>query len=173
MRRRTAFLAIMILIVLLMVYSAANVFPHFALFVEPHTGIKMCMPVKNLYYQEVILPWLDQVIYTITPPIIIFTMNALIIWKLYSAISTRKGLTMNHNNKDEKDDATRRVTVMLLTVSSFFLLTTLPLCIFHIGEYRYISCNSLVCSDKTLNLLSLSSNTKLEYANHLSLCRCK
>ncbi len=135
MRRRTAIMAVTIVIILLTIFAAVNVFPHFDLFIEPYSGIKMCMPTRNVYYHEMILPWIDQVIYTMAASILISTMNVLIIWKLYRAKSKRKDLTTGHDKKSKNEDMTHRVTVMLLTVSCFFLLSTLPLCIFHIGRY--------------------------------------
>ena len=38
---------------------------------------------------------------------------------------------------------------------------------------RYISCSAFVCTATTLNLVSLSSNKKPQYADHHSLCPYK
>ncbi len=134
LRRRNAIIAVISLILIMMVYSACNTFPNLDLIYDPFTEIHYCLPVNNVNYMFNINPWIDQALYQIVPGTIIFTLNILIIWKLKSAQSSRRGMTSSSASCDNEKDKTRQVTLMLLMVSSFFLLTTLPLCIYQIGK---------------------------------------
>ena len=132
LRRRNAIIAVISLILIMMIYSAWNTFPSLDLVYDPFTEIHYCLPVKNVNYMFNISPWIDQALYQIVPGTIIFTLNILIIWKLKSAQSARREITSAPG--DNEKDRTRQVTLMLLMVSSFFLLTTLPLCIYQLGK---------------------------------------
>ena len=137
MTKRKAIFAVVIIIITMVIYCVAYAFPSIGLFEDPTTGMKYCLPVKNIFYMTEIVPFIDLAIYTIIPLITIFVVNILIIWKLYAVKSERQenlgSRARNVNDTNQADDSTRKVTIMLLSVSSFFLATTLPFCIFCIG----------------------------------------
>ena len=80
-------------------------------------------------------PWVDAVIYSILPLLILFLFNSLIICRVFRANRIRINQLSAHSRKSpsgrskeprEATDGGRRLTVMLLTVSFAFVITTLP-----------------------------------------------
>ena len=78
-----------------------------------------------------IIPWIDLVLYSMLPSLIIVVCNITIVialvrikWRNSSSIQGETTLQKSFN----------RIIPMLLLVSSVFVLCTLPLCIYLIGE---------------------------------------
>ena len=77
-------------------------------------------------------PWVDAIIYSIIPIFIILTLNILIIKRVILAGKNRKCLIQGNNAHSEElrrhrlIEASRKLTIMLLSVTFCFLITTMP-----------------------------------------------
>ena len=121
--------------IIFVLYSSINILPNYRLYTDANTTFAYCLPVNNGYYVKSILPWIDIILYTIAPSTIITISNVLIILRLKQAAKLRRSMTNTGTSNDEKHGGTK-VAVMLITVSVFFVLTTLPLGIFLIGKIK-------------------------------------
>lgn len=97
-----------------------------------HTIISRCQAKLNYTdLVEDVWPWVDAGIYSFVPLIIIIVLNSFIIKKI--AKNTRNflrqhsSITVKHGQLRHDGEMSRRVTIMLLTVSFTFLATTLPM----------------------------------------------
>ncbi len=135
-KRRTAGVVVLIIILIFSLYSSTNIFPNISLSQEINSTFAQCSPVNSVYYMHVILPWIDTFVYTIAPSIIITVCNILIILRLRQAAKQRRYMT-NTESATEGRYGGRKIAIMLVTVSAFFVLTTLPLGILHIGKNKH------------------------------------
>lgn len=136
--RRNAHIAI---VGLILTFVAVN--SHFLWSVEIHhysfnrTVISKCHAKAVFgYLVEDVWPWIDAGIYSFVPFLIIIISNIFIIKNIISAkhtrsilrqkssISTRKG-TINSNRT--RGESSKKITLMLLSVSFTFLISTLPM----------------------------------------------
>ena len=82
-------------------------------------------------FVEHYLPWLDAILYSIAPFLILLFLNILIINKVVQARHSRKELQSGSVYSDKKrivhGESGTKLTVMLLTISFSFLITTLPM----------------------------------------------
>lgn len=75
-----------------------------------------------------IWPWVDAFLYSFLPFVVISVLNALIIRQVVRARRNRSGLQSNMpNQRNRAQESSLKLTVMLLTISFAFLLTTLPM----------------------------------------------
>ena len=74
-------------------------------------------------------------IYTVAPSSIIIASNVSIILKLQQMTKQRRFMTNMGSDGNDKENGERRIAVMLICVSTFFVLTTMPWGIFFIGKY--------------------------------------
>lgn len=87
----------------------------------------MCVFAKEFeYFGYSIFSWIDLTVYSGLPFVIITSCNVIII--TYVAKSVRNKHIKG--SRSRKTDPNSKLTVMLLTNSSFFLITTLPLAIY-------------------------------------------
>ncbi len=135
MTRKTAFLVILSLFVIFVGYSSVNIFPSYGLYQEPNSTFIFCTPLNHIGWHKNILPWIDGLIYTIVPSSIMIVSNISIIWKLRQTMKQRRFMTNTESNEDNKGYGGNRIAVMLICVSTFFVLTTMPFGIFFIGGY--------------------------------------
>ena len=110
-----------------------HVFVTYQIDISPHNHATSCMVSKPEYRNLAfnIIPWIDLVLYSMLPSLIIVVCNITIVialvrikWKNSSSIQGETTLQKSFN----------RIIPMLLLVSSVFVLCTLPLCIYLIGE---------------------------------------
>ena len=107
---------------------------------------------------ETVLPkfrmWSDLILSSLLPAALIFCGNALVMYKLAKIASRKK--RMQNRNRNESDVKRRnakrqssKITVMLITVCATFLLTSLPINIFMMGENHWFA-------DRQENLMVLA-----------------
>lgn len=94
--------------------------------------IRKCEGAKaHEYLVAVIWPWIDAVLYSMSPTVIITLFNILIIRQVVRATSGRdilqNGPLIKVETRRCAKDTNAKLTVMLLTVSFTFLATTLPM----------------------------------------------
>ena len=82
-------------------------------------------------------PWVDAFIYSFLPFLVIMMLNVLIIRQVVKARRSRSHLAemRSYEQRRPSHEGSTRLTVMLLTISFAFLLTTLPMNITNITAY--------------------------------------
>ena len=108
----------------------------------------------NLRFLNEIWPWLDLVVFSVIPIIIIIGCNVIIITKLLQARKIRQD-TM----KVTTDDDSSSITTMLVGISVTFILTTVPIALYFIGEYGW----PYETADDRYNTLTAYAVTNLFY----------
>nr|AKQ63062.1 orphan G-protein coupled receptor 57 [Platynereis dumerilii] len=94
-------------------------------------------PNHTRLVQEV-WPWVDAFLYSFLPFVVISVLNALIIRQVAHARRNRSGLQSNMpDTRSRAQESSIKLTIMLLTISFAFLLTTLPMNIALIGTAFY------------------------------------
>ena len=84
--------------------------------------------VKYFHFAYEVLPWIDMCIMTLTLIVLLFC-NILIIIILTKAKRRRDGDMISNDNQAHNDHV-KDITMMLLSVSFFYMLTTTPLMIY-------------------------------------------
>ncbi len=82
-------------------------------------------------FGTLVWPWIDLVVLSIAPVLIIFSANLLIVSQVVRASRRRSEQMQVKGGSGE--DTSRSLTFMLISVSMVFLLTTIPSCIYFIG----------------------------------------
>lgn len=73
-------------------------------------------------------PWVDAILYSFLPFVIIMVLNGLIIRQVVRARRSRDGLQSTQpDHRRRARESSIKLTIMLLTISFAFLLTTLPM----------------------------------------------
>ena len=135
LRRRTAWIFISTTTVVL---AAADsfVFFIFELKIPPNETETLCYVANPQYHfaANVVLPWIDIAIYALIPAILIVSGNICILWKVLNSVMERRKLTMRSaagrvNNY--------KMMPMLMLMSMFFMITTIPICIYYISKCLY------------------------------------
>ena len=97
---------------------------------------------------ETVLPkfrmWSDLLLSSLLPAALIFCGNFLVMYKMAQIARRKKRMqNRNRNGRDNKRRNAKRqsnkITVMLITVCAVFLLTSLPINIFMMGENRWFA----------------------------------
>ncbi|ELT94867.1 hypothetical protein CAPTEDRAFT_205369 [Capitella teleta] len=96
-----------------------------------------------------IWPWVDTVVYSFLPFVIILTLNVLIVLQVVKARRDRRSMqtpgsrlpSHRHFVRTNPADSGGKITVMLMSISVTFLLTTLPVSIANIFV-KYLSMDS-------------------------------
>jgi hypothetical protein len=99
-------------------------------FKEFGENVKKC--TEGEHYNDLfrIWPWVDAFIYSFLPFILIMSLNFLIIRQVFIAHRDREQfLTNDSKRRTSSQDTGYKITIMLLTISFAFLLTTLPMVI--------------------------------------------
>ncbi len=133
--RKTALITVLCLFAIFVVYSGVNILPSYGLYREPNSTLAFCMPLNNRDYIENILSWIDGIIYTLVPSSIMIVSNIAIIWKLRQMAIQRKFMSNTESREGDKGNDENKITIMLICVSTFFMLTTMPVGILVIGKY--------------------------------------
>ena len=130
------------------------------------TVLKTCHSRKNYQFLvEIVWPWIDAVIYSFVPFVLILVFNILIIRQVFMAKKTRSKMLQlsacqRHLVKPTRYktqcETSRKITCMLLVISFTFLLTTLPVNI------------TLIVSTVTSHSDSVDSFAKMQLANTLT-----
>ena len=134
--RKIACIVVTSITVFFILYSSINILPNYRLLTQPNSTYAFCTPVSNKDYIRSILPWIDTIFHSIAPSVIMIISNVLIIWRLKQAAKFRRSMTSEGAGVDDKYGGTK-VAVMLITVSVFFVCTTLPRGIFFIGKIKH------------------------------------
>lgn len=97
-------------------------------------SIVFCDAADNMrYLVTVVWPWVDATLYALAPFVLIAVFNALIILQTIRATSWRdeaqKGPLINVEKRKMAKDNNLKLTIMLLSVSFTFLVTTFPMAI--------------------------------------------
>ena len=112
-------------------------------------------------------PWVDACIYSFIPFILIIILNSMIICQVIKAKHYRDGVrgvgsqTMIQHKRPLKDSG--KLTIMLLTISFAFLLTTLPM---NISSISTIFMSSKDIPSMVRFRLCRTISEMLMYANH-------
>ena len=121
---------------------------------------------------NVVWPWIDAVMYSVLPLILLTVLNVLIILKYFNAkrsrVSQLSASTNSFSSSREHNDSAeggRRLTVMLLTVSFTFLITTFPQAVMILIIAPLRPTNLSVNSIMILRLIQTISEL-LMYVNH-------
>lgn len=128
-----------------------------------------------------IWPWVDAFIYSFFPFVIILTLNGLIIHRVLLSKRQRSGLDASRSAYSKPDDSgagginrpqrnshsehSTKLTVMLLTISFTFLLTTLPMNMLLIVK-AFITQKEVSTEVITRFMLARTVTELLMYSNH-------
>ena len=132
MTRRTAVIVMGASSVSLFILNT-HVFVTYELNTFPHSNVVSCMVFKSAYKNLSlnIIPWIDLVLYSMLPSLIIVVCNTIIVITLVR-IKLKNSSSIQGETTLQK--SFNRIIPMLLLVSTVFVFCTLPLCIYHIGE---------------------------------------
>ena len=83
---------------------------------------------------NVLIPWIDIAIYGMVPSIVILCTNVAILWKVLSSRAQRRLMTMSNIPQQMNNF---KMVPMLVLVSMFFVVTTIPVCIYYISKYLF------------------------------------
>ena len=91
-----------------------------------------CLVVNPEYFfaDHVLIPWIDMAVYGIVPSILITIGNTFIIYKLAKAGIRRTDMVKFKADKQ----AHIKVAPVFLLVSTFFVATSLPICVYYTGK---------------------------------------
>ena len=127
-KRKAALIMAVILIVvalfnITLAYSFESVF-------NPRTAIRECN--VKVEYQQLLMAWswVDGSIASFLPTASLFLLNGLIVHAL-----RRSSIQQLAGKQDKKAKEQRHITIMLLVLSTFFLLSTFPFAVFLIVMY--------------------------------------
>ena len=132
LKRRTAWIVV---VTITTVLAVGNSFVFFMFELQiPLNETKTLCYVPNPRYHfaaNVLIPWIDIAIYSVIPTIFIACGNIAILWKVLKSRVERKQLMMQ-NIPDRMNDY--KMIPMLILLSLFFMVTTIPICIYYIGK---------------------------------------
>jgi len=117
------------------------------------------------FFGSHIWPWIDAAVYSVMPFILLLTMNLIIVHSLFQARRSTKNLQIyqsqitRHRNK-LSTSMSRKLTTMLLSVTVFFLLSSMPMVCLQI--YINIHKNNQMFAQLYLKPLCET----LQYSNH-------
>ena len=98
------------------------------LFHHQSDELELCRSAKrHEVLVDVVWPWVDAVLYSFAPFFIIMILNSLIIHQVMLAKRLRLAAGSDYEQRRPSHESSTRLTVMLLTISFAFLLTTLPM----------------------------------------------
>ncbi|CAF0915806.1 unnamed protein product [Didymodactylos carnosus] len=119
------------------------------------------------YFIIRIWPWVDAAVYSVLPFILLLTMNLIIVQRLWYARKSSDKLQIYQTNcnsriKKLNSSMSRKLTTMLLSVTFFFLFTSLPLVCLQL--YQNIHHNMNISTRITSYLKPICET--LQYSNH-------
>lgn len=115
--------------------------------------------IPHAFWHLKVFPWIDAMLYSFIPLIVIFILNVLIVHQLKVMRKTREEMGQHQNNDQDK-----QITRMLLVVSFSFLILTTPMAVILIaGKYIEVPTGSV--EEAILNLLRTVSYL-LQSLNH-------
>ena len=122
----------------------------YELLTPPNSTSTFCLVGNPNYYfaDRTLLPWIDIAVYVIIPTILITFGNTIIMYKVIKAGITRTDMTqLNTSAKPTY----YKILPMLLLVSTFFVATSLPICVYFLGKIYvcYNMCSGVVLSNFT------------------------
>ena len=111
-----------------------HVFIMYGIETNPNSTVTRCTIMNsNIYWGEVIIPWIDLVLYTVMPSVIIIACNVGIVSTLVRSRVRKHGGVQGDTTVQK---SISKIIPMLLVVSTVFVLSTLPIAIFYaVGEY--------------------------------------
>ncbi|KAK2164765.1 hypothetical protein LSH36_59g07052 [Paralvinella palmiformis] len=147
---------------------------------EDRSGYACVVLDDYLWFTAVIWPWVDFIVLSLIPLLVIFTCNIVIILALLRATKLRsRALTNNQKTKESQ-----QITVMLIGLNVIFLLTTVPVSVYFIGEGKawdpdrqstrnaYVICNTIYyLSNSTNFLIYCLTGSKFRRALSMVICR--
>ena len=86
------------------------------------------------FVANILIPWIDITIYGVVPSIVILCTNVAILWKVLSSRAQRRQMTMSNIPQQMNNF---KMVPMLVLVSMFFVVTTIPVCIYYISKYSF------------------------------------
>ena len=92
--------------------------------------------VPNPHYEfaaNILIPWIDIVIYGMAPSTVILCANVAILWKVMNSRAKRKLIMSNVPQQINNF----KMIPMLVLVSMFFVVTTVPICVYYISKYSF------------------------------------
>ena len=136
---RRALMLISVLLLVVVIIHTHFVFTKSLQPIDGLNGIHSCSSVKKYrYLNKVVWPWVDLCLYALMPFVILAVSNTLIIRHMLQSQRTRKRLSDCSRGGCATQDEGRRLTALLLTISCFYLLTTLPMTL-EVLSYQVLS----------------------------------
>ena len=125
----------MVTITITLAVGNSFVFFMFELQTAPNETKALCYVPNPQYHfaANVLIPWIDIAIYAIVPTIFIASGNIAILWKVLKSGTERRQLVQNMPNR-MKD---YKMIPMLILLSTFFMVTSIPICIYFISKYKH------------------------------------
>ena len=132
LKRRTAWIVIILLTVVLAVGNSF-VFFIFELRTPPNETETLCYVPNPQYHfaANVLIPWIDIAMYAIVPALLIASGNVAILLKVLKSKAKRRKLVIQNIPERMKD---YKMVPMLILLSTFFMVTTIPVCIYYISK---------------------------------------
>jgi hypothetical protein len=158
---RRAKITVCILVLFMMLINMHFVFTHY-LSSDNHCTFHE----RYEFFIGRIWPWIDAAVYSVLPFILLLTINLIIVHSLFQARHSTLNLEIDQSNDNRNQtklstSMSRKLTIMLLAVTFFFLLTSFPMVCLQI----YININ--VQSNNVYALSYLKPLCEiLQYSNH-------
>lgn len=117
---------------------------------------------------QVVWPWVDAFVYSFLPFVVILCLNVLIVRQVIIARGQRENLHGSHKFRQRRpsQEGSTRLTLMLLTISFTFLVTTLPLNVASIAAAFIDDSDADNIRTRSRFRLARTVAEMLMYANH-------
>ncbi|CAF0893963.1 unnamed protein product [Didymodactylos carnosus] len=153
--------------VCLLVFSSFSINAHFIFTHKLFQNDTECSSFPEYEYFIIrIWPWVDAAVYSVLPFILLLTTNLIIVQRLFYARRSSDKLQIYQNNTNARaklnSSMSRKLTTMLLSVTFFFLFTSLPLVCLQL--YQNINHNANISTRITSYLKPICET--LQYSNH-------
>ena len=141
--RKIIYLVISLVITVIMMI---NLFHLFATEIKTqiYFGIEVtfCQPRPEFaYFLEKIWSNILMLLYSLLPALILIILNVAIILKIQASLRFKRSTVVNQSN--ERDRRESRLTFMLICNSIFFIVMTLPFCIYYLLNSNFGDPNNL------------------------------
>ena len=132
LRRKTAWIIVFTLGLILGIGNI-HVFFMYELYSPSNSTDTYCAVVSSEYHfaASILIPWIDITVFTIIPSTLIISGNTVIIYNLVKAGLRRTDMTQTNSSAKQ---SYYKILPMLLLVSTFFVTTTIPICVYFVGK---------------------------------------
>ena len=116
------------------------------------------------YFFDTVWPWVDACIYSLVPFLVITFLNTAMIISVRKSTYQRNSV-LRRRQKATKDGVDRKLTVMLLSVSFIFIITTIPVNMVWVAKIFLKEMKLTICQVCTFKLCDTIAKM-LMYTNH-------